>query len=237
MAGRGPTGPRLEVDCPLAEAAGGSARKRPSVSTNTRFLPPSLVAAAAAVLFAAATLVPAAAADQDLTTQIVSQTDAPVSIDTCHGYLHQDGSFVDEDADFTIRSATSVSAVRLLFDYYSPFGNHLGSQHGTITGSWKPGASVKGNGWQSANQWAAVYAVRCSVDAVKYADGTTWSAQGGDSSSSAPSGSVSSPAHPATCNVELIDKTRIDIPWENEGCTKARAAWAKTHAAGAAAAK
>jgi hypothetical protein len=216
------------------------------MSTNTR-LPvfpvlPSLVAGVAAILFAGAA--PAAAADQDITTQILTQTDAPVSIDKCSGYLHQNGDFVDEDADFTVRATQGVTAVRLLFDYYSPFGNHLGSQYGTITGTWKPGAVVKGNGWQSANQWAVVYAVRCSVDAAKFADGTTWVAQGSAAGAAASSGSsassggspaaasgAGSSAHPGTCNVELIDKTRIDIPWENPGCAKARAAWIKAHPA------
>jgi hypothetical protein len=182
------------------------------------------------VLFANSTLASASAADTDLTTQIVTQSAAPVSIDKCQGYLHQDGGFVDEDADFTVRSAQAVTAVRLLFDYYSPFGNHLGSQYGTITGSWKQGASVKGNGWQSANTWAAVYTVHCSVDAVKFEDGSTWPPDAG-ASSAATGSSDTSGGRPTTCNVELIDKTRIDIPWENAGCAKARAAWTKSHPA------
>ncbi|MGP6188477.1 MAG: hypothetical protein ACLPSH_00015 [Vulcanimicrobiaceae bacterium] len=220
------------------------------MSTNTRLLPsrrllPSLVAGLAAVLFAGLGVAPAAAADQDVTTQTLTQTDAPISIDKCQGYLHQNGDFVDEDADFTIKGDQGVTAVRLLFDYYSPFGNHLGSQFGTITGTWKAGTSVKGNGWQSANQWAVVYAVRCSVDAVKFADGSSWSSPGSVAgTSSASTGSTGSGAlnggasgHPATCNVELIDRSRIDIPWDNPGCAKARAAWLKTHTSAAPAAK
>ncbi|MFY9780626.1 MAG: hypothetical protein WAJ85_08960 [Candidatus Baltobacteraceae bacterium] len=196
---------------------------------KTRLLPACLAAAAAALLFANATLAPASAADTQLSTQIIPQSDAPIAIDRCQAYLHNDGNFVDEDADFTVHATQAVTAVRLLFDYFSPFGNHLGAQYGTITGSWKPGASVKGNGWQSANQWAAVYAVRCSVDAIKYEDGSTWMAQPGGSASSASSGGSSDASHPATCNVTLIDNTQIDIPWDNAGCAKARAAWAKTH--------
>ena len=195
-----------------------------------------LLALAAAALLLPAVPSRAPAADTNLTTQILPQTAAPISIDMCQGYLHQDGGFVDEDADFTNHSPQAVTAVRLLFEYYSPFGNRLGSQYGTITGSWKPNASVKGNGWQSANQWASVYAVRCSIDAIKFQDGTTWIAQQpapAASSSAASAASGSAPAHPATCNVELIDKTRIDIPWGNAGCAKARAAWSKAHPAAA----
>ena len=172
-------------------------------------------------------IAPASAQDKDLASTIVPQADAPIGVDSCHAYLRDGDTSINEDVNFTNHASKAVTAIRFLFRYFDPFGRDVGAQYGTITGNFKSGTAVKGSGWQSANTWPAISAVRCSVDDVKFEDAATWQA----AAQTAAKPPAPANDHPASCTVTLIDKTKIDIPWDNPGCGKARASWAKTHPA------
>jgi hypothetical protein len=197
------------------------------VSEHRGFFHSGRLRAVAVLLLASAMTAPASAQNKDLASTIVPQAAAPIGIDSCHAYLRDTGAYIDEDVDFTSHAPKAVTAIRFLFRYFDPFGRDVGAQYGTITGTFKSDTPVKGSGWQSANTWPAVAAVRCSVDDVKFEDATTW--QGTAQTAAQPTPPAND--HPTSCTVTLIDKTKIDIPWDNPGCGKARASWAKTHPA------
>jgi hypothetical protein len=140
-------------------------------------------------------------------TAILSQAKSPVRIDQCLSGLRRTGSgdyaipnyYLDFAASFTNGSGHDVSAVRLRFDIFNSFGEHLQTKYGTDDGQTvAPGAQqvdiehdtktesiIAQNGnpgtlylptWEFINTTPTAHATVCSVDTVMFTSGSKWQA-------------------------------------------------------------
>jgi len=134
--------------------------------------------------------------------------DAPIRIDQCLAGLRPTGSgeyeipnyYLDFAANFTNRSKRAASAVRLRFDLFNAFGEHLLTKYGTddaqvveggqqqvdIQHDVKTEELSRENGtysmpsyvptWEFINTASTAHSVVCSVDTVMFTDGKKWQA-------------------------------------------------------------
>lgn len=127
---------------------------------------------------------------QALAVSVMPQNNSPIQISECFGGLTDTdvgniNYYVEQSVIFMNTSNRPVVAVRFKFDFYDAFSEHLGERYGTDTGTFSPGAlidhahnhigGVMGY-WSSINIWPSITAIRCSVDTVRFDDGSIWDA-------------------------------------------------------------
>jgi hypothetical protein len=122
-------------------------------------------------------------ADQSITTHIASQPNSPVSISYCEARLTDSESglanyTLNLGADFTDGWTQPAAAVRVRFSLKDAFGAGLHDIGGTSVGPFPIAKKVSAagtNGWDTINVWSnTIDSVTCSIDSVKFADGTIW---------------------------------------------------------------
>jgi hypothetical protein len=203
----------------------------------------------AALLLGATLLLPTpASAGKYVDTRVSIQPNAPIEIVGCGAYWETtEVSFLYKMViyyDFVARVAQGVSAVRMHFSYFSPFGESAGGDYATTEGTFSNGVRIAKADTETS-EYPVPSRVVCTIDTVKLRDGTVLS--GDDLSQPTPEPVqtrraqpqpaptprpqpaptvVESSWQPATCSVRLASGKTIEIPWENEGCASARKAFA-----------
>lgn len=92
------------------------------------------------------------------------------------------GSYTIIDVGFTNTAKQPIVAVRLVFRETDAFGMPLQTDTIDRTGTFAPGIAIDSSGWTGANVWSGwvastkLNAVECSVEMVRFADGTEFRA-------------------------------------------------------------
>jgi len=92
------------------------------------------------------------------------------------------GSYAIIGVGFTNTAKQPVVAVRLVFRSLDAFGEPLQTDTVDRTGTFAPGVAIDASGWTGANVWSGwvastkLDAVECSVEMIRFADGTEFRA-------------------------------------------------------------
>jgi hypothetical protein len=134
------------------------------------------IAAVAALCLSA--LVPLSASATQYLSKIDQVPGAPVSIEGC---VTQVGDTMVSVPEFTNTSQQTIDAVQFKIDFYDAFDASLGSEEVQKAGTFSPGVQIRvkrlfGIPLEYDCLYPASNAVKttCSVDKVRYADGTLW---------------------------------------------------------------
>lgn len=132
-----------------------------------------------AILFASATL--PTFADRGLESIVYNAPGAPVHIDSCDARLDDtDVGNVDyyfhPRASYTNVSAKNIKALRIKFLLMDGFDTPLATRGGIDSDGLTSGSSSHGS-WEWIAFPEATSEVKCSLDRVKFTDGTGWSAK------------------------------------------------------------
>lgn len=127
---------------------------------------------------------------------IISQSDAPITINSCPTWLTDTdvgnyNYYLRETVAFTNNSDVVARAVRFRFSLFTTFNEHIDDLYATVQGNFSPGTLIDythpkaaawfvtaGRAdaalWQSINIWPSLATIQCSVDTVAFIDGSTW---------------------------------------------------------------
>jgi hypothetical protein len=120
-----------------------------------------------------------------LPTTISSPPGAPVAISYCTAWTYplDDGpqSHIAVGADFTNVTDKPIASVRFKFALETKFKEPIGNLYTDDDGTFSPQAVIQrsnhsGRPWNFLNVWGNVGAATCSLDAVRFADGSVWKA-------------------------------------------------------------
>lgn len=133
-----------------------------------------------ALCVAGITASPSAA--RSLTTTI-DPSHGPIQLTSCRAALllvSARGSYTRIDVSFTNTAKRPVSAVRFVFQETDAFGEPLQTDTVDRVGTFAPGVAIDSSGWTGANVWTGwvlstkLNAVECSVQLVRFDDGSEW---------------------------------------------------------------
>jgi hypothetical protein len=124
----------------------------------------------------------------------IDDANSPIRLDECR-VESQDADgvsnfYIASSVSFTNLGPETATAVRFKFDISNPFGDYLGSKFLTQEGTFSPGARIAYQGWHEAiANYGSSGTAKCSVDTVRFSDGTVW--QAGEPAPQAASGTAS----------------------------------------------
>lgn len=122
----------------------------------------------------------------DVAVYVIPQPDAPVSITTCtlekqavelaRGvYVHG----VNFGVEFKNESGKSAVAVMFQFTMSDSFGTVLDTRLRESLGTFSPGVVVGNIHWLEVDSWPTLGEMGCSVQRVRFQDGTIWTSEPG----------------------------------------------------------